>query len=83
MHSSENEPAKVDVSVDASQLRCPLPLLRAKQALRDMQAGQRLQVTATDSGSVRDFQAFAQLSGNRLESFCENQGVYTYILVKA
>jgi tRNA 2-thiouridine synthesizing protein A len=72
----------VDVAVDARDLRCPLPLLRAKQALRDMTAGQRLRVLATDAGSARDFQAFAELSGNRLEAASEVDGVYTYILVK-
>lgn len=70
-------------NLDARDLRCPLPLLKAKQALRDMEAGQRLRVLATDSGSVRDFQSFCRISGNRLDRWQEEGGVYTYVLVKA
>lgn len=72
-----------DQELDARELRCPLPLLRAKQVLRNMSAGQRLQVLATDSGSVRDFQSFAKLSGHTLEAWEEREGVYRYVLVKA
>lgn len=70
-------------SLDARDLRCPLPLLKAKQALRDMESGQRLRVLATDSGSVQDFQSFCRISGNRLDRWQEEGGVYTYVLVKA
>jgi tRNA 2-thiouridine synthesizing protein A len=72
-----------DQSLDARDLRCPLPLLRAKQALRSMEPGQRLRVLATDSGSVRDFQSFSRISGNCLDRWQEEAGVYTYILVKS
>ena len=43
-----------------------MPLLKAKQALNRMDAGQILEVIATDQGSVRDFQVFATQSGNEL-----------------
>lgn len=69
--------------VDAQGLRCPLPLLRAKQALRDLAPGEALRVRATDSGSVRDFQTFAELSGHKLLERSEENGVYTYILLKS
>lgn len=72
----------VNVEVDACDLRCPLPLLRAKQALRDLASGGVLRVSATDSGSVRDFHSFASISGHTLEGFCEQGGVYTYLLRK-
>lgn len=69
--------------LDARGLRCPLPLLKAKQALRDMTAGQVLRVLATDAGSVRDFQAYAQLSGHELIAFTELDAVYYYLLKKS
>lgn len=53
-----------DRQVDARGLNCPLPLLKAKLALNDLSAGQVLQVLATDAGSWRDFQRFAELSGH-------------------
>lgn len=59
--------------VDARGLNCPLPILRAKKALAELQSGQILKVVATDPGSMRDFQAFARQSGNILVSQLENE----------
>lgn len=60
--------------LDARGLNCPLPILKTKKALADMASGQILRVTATDTGSVRDFQAFAKQTGNDLLSqLQENQ----------
>jgi len=52
--------------VDARGLNCPLPILRAKKALAEMQSAQVLRVLATDPGSVKDFAAFAKQTGNEL-----------------
>jgi len=57
-----------DKEVDARGLSCPLPILRAKKALAEMQPGQTLRIVATDPGSVKDFQAFAKQTGNELLS---------------
>ncbi|MET4579062.1 sulfurtransferase TusA family protein [Ottowia thiooxydans] len=56
----------IDKEVDARGLNCPLPILKAKKALSEMQSGQLLKVVCTDPGSVRDFQAFAKQTGNEL-----------------
>jgi TusA-related sulfurtransferase len=56
----------IDKEIDTRGLNCPLPILKAKKALTDMQTGQLLKVVATDPGSVRDFQAFAKQTGNEL-----------------
>ncbi|UZJ45828.1 sulfurtransferase TusA family protein [Marinimicrobium sp. C6131] len=71
------------MEVDAQGLRCPLPLLKAKQALRDVAPGEAVRVLATDGGSVRDFQTFAALAGHRLEREESPDGLYIYILVKS
>jgi len=52
--------------VDARGLNCPLPILKAKKALADMEAGQVLKVVSTDPGSMRDFQSFARQTGHAL-----------------
>jgi len=52
--------------IDTRGLNCPLPILKAKKALAELQSGQLLKVRATDPGSVRDFQAFARQTGNAL-----------------
>ncbi|MDN3544440.1 MAG: sulfurtransferase TusA family protein [Roseateles asaccharophilus] len=52
--------------LDTRGLNCPLPILKAKKALAEMESGQLLKVVATDPGSTRDFQAFARQTGNEL-----------------
>ena len=74
---------KVDQKLDASGLTCPLPLLKAKQALNKLPSGQVLEVTCTDPGSVRDFEVFAKQSGNKLLEQTSVEGNYTHWLRKA
>jgi TusA-related sulfurtransferase len=57
---------QADKEIDTRGLSCPLPILKAKKALADLQSGQVLRVLATDPGSTRDFQAFAKQTGNEL-----------------
>mgnify|MGYP002732650865 CR=1 FL=1 len=52
--------------IDTRGLNCPLPILKAKKALAAMSSGQLLKVVATDTGSLKDFQAFAKQTGNEL-----------------
>lgn len=54
------------LEVDASGLKCPLPILRAKKALSQMESGQVLKVITTDPHAERDFQAFCKQTGNAL-----------------
>lgn len=56
----------IDQEVDARGLNCPLPILKAKKALAALESGQVLKVVSTDTGSLRDFQAFAKQTGNTL-----------------
>jgi tRNA 2-thiouridine synthesizing protein A len=69
-----------DKELDARGLNCPLPILRAKKALNDMQSGQVLKIVATDPGSVKDFQAFAKQTGNELLSQSDAEKVYTFFM---
>lgn len=73
----------VDQKLDACGLTCPLPLLKAKQALNKLDSGLVLEVTCTDAGSVRDFEVFARQSGNELLGQTEADGQYTHWLKKA
>lgn len=70
------------IELDTCGLSCPLPLLKAKQALNRMASGERLRVLATDPGSQRDFRVFAEQSGHRLLESGEHAGVYNYLLQK-
>mgnify|MGYP000417393175 CR=1 FL=1 len=66
--------------VDARGLNCPLPILKAKKALTDMQTGDVLCVLATDPGSVRDFQAFARQTGNDLLEHSQAELEFTFFM---
>ena len=57
---------KIDKNLDTRGLNCPLPILKAKKALSEMDSGQILRGVSTDSGSTRDFQAFAKQTGTEL-----------------
>ena len=69
-----------DREVDARGLNCPLPILRTKKALNDMQSGQVVHILATDPASVRDFQAFAKQTGNELVGQGERDGHFWFLL---
>lgn len=56
----------IHTEIDTRGLKCPLPILKAKKALAGMQSGEVLKVVSTDTGSIRDFQAFAKQTGNEL-----------------
>ena len=66
--------------LDARGLNCPLPILKAKKALAEMATGEVLRITATDTGSVRDFQAFAKQTGNALLSHSQNAGEFVFFM---
>ncbi|MYM65041.1 sulfurtransferase TusA family protein [Pseudomaricurvus sp. HS19] len=71
------------LQVDARGLSCPLPLLKAKQALNGLGSGEQVEVLATDPGSQRDFRTFAELSGHSLLKDAEENGCFVYVLQKA
>ena len=70
----------VDQVLDAKGLNCPLPILKAKKALKDMPSGALLQIVATDPGSVADFEAFCRTTGNELVEKKTEDGVYTFVI---
>jgi tRNA 2-thiouridine synthesizing protein A len=66
MSDLEQSLPEFQLEVDATGLKCPLPILRAKKALAQLESGQVLKVITTDPNAVRDFQAFARQTGNTL-----------------
>ena len=69
-----------DAELDATNMACPLPILKAKKAVSELSVGQIIKITATDPGSVKDFSAFCTQTGNELVSSTEESGVYTYMI---
>lgn len=62
----ENFTEKASQTLDVQGLNCPLPILRAKKALAVMQAGEVLEVLATDRAAPSDFEAFCRQTGHVL-----------------
>ena len=73
---------KFDKEFDASGMSCPLPIVKTKKSLTDMASGQVLKVISTDSGSVKDMQAFADQTGNTLLSNGEEGGKFVFYMKK-
>ena len=71
-----------DKEIDTRGLNCPLPILRTKKALSDVQSGQVLKVVATDPGSVKDFETFAKQTGHALLQHAEANGEFTFFMRK-
>ena len=69
--------------LDFRGLRCPLPVLRAKQALDDMNSGETLRIVATDPASMKNIQAFIGITGNELIEVREEDGKFYYLIKKS
>ncbi|MCP5335696.1 MAG: sulfurtransferase TusA family protein [Oceanospirillaceae bacterium] len=70
-----------DLLLDTSGLRCPLPLLKAKQALSSLSPGACLKVIATDAGAWRDIPAFVNMSPHELLAQ-EQQGEQYWFFIR-
>ena len=68
--------------LDAKGLACPLPVLRARKAMKPLAAGEVLQILATDPGAVEDFKTFCEVTGHVLLSSGEDDGVFRFEIQK-
>ncbi len=71
---------QIDNLLDTSGLLCPEPVMMLHQAVRDMQAGQIIQVKATDPSTTRDIPKFCLFLGYELLEQSEAEGVFYYTL---
>ena len=71
---------KFDVELDARQLACPLPILRAKKSLSQMTSGEVIRIVATDKGAPLDFMVFCDNTGNELLSSVEQDGEFIFMI---
>ena len=68
--------------LDTKGMNCPLPILKAKKAIKKLSDGENIQVISTDPGSVKDFEAFCRSTGNELLNSESTDGVYTFLIKK-
>jgi tRNA 2-thiouridine synthesizing protein A len=74
--------ARPDSTLDATGLLCPLPVLKARRALKAVPAGGILEVLATDPGAIKDFEHFCQTTGCELVEAGEQPGGVLRFLLK-
>ena len=74
---------KTRIKVDACGIQCPGPILKMKQAMESLQAGQLLQVRATDAGFPRDAEAWCRSTGHKFVSKRAEGGVHIVEIEKA
>lgn len=68
--------------VDARGLDCPLPVLRAKQALTELKVGEILEVLASDPHTIADFRIFCERTDHRLVSESTHEGEFRFLIEK-
>ena len=71
-----------DKEVDARNLNCPLPILRCKKGLSDMEPAKVLKIVATDPNSVKDFEAFCKQTGHIMVRRDEEDDLFTFYIKK-
>ncbi|WP_232695492.1 sulfurtransferase TusA family protein [Brevibacillus daliensis] len=73
---------KADLFLDAKDLACPMPIVRAKKALDSLEPGQIMEVHTTDKGSLLDFQAWVKQTKHEMVSHEEENGIYKFLVKK-
>ena len=72
----------IALSLDLKGLSCPMPIVKTAKAMKTLAPGQLLEALATDPGSVPDFKAWAQSTGNPLIESSQAGGVFRFVLKK-
>ncbi len=52
--------------LDAKGLACPMPIVKTKKAMNELEAGQVLEIHATDKGAKNDLAAWTKSGGHEL-----------------
>ncbi|WP_433745721.1 sulfurtransferase TusA family protein [Falsibacillus pallidus] len=71
-----------DKVLDAKGLACPMPIVKTKKAMNEIESGQILEVLTTDKGAKNDLTAWAASTGHEMLDFKEEDGVLTFYIKK-
>ena len=72
----------IDKIVDARGQKCPMPVLMAAKAAKELTTGQLMRLDATDNGARSDIPAWASQTGNELVESTEDEGVLSFVIRK-
>lgn len=70
----------VDHYIDAKGLLCPLPVLKFKKYIKNLEAGAQVLIESTDPDSVKDFKVFSEMKGFRILSIENSENIYTFVI---
>ncbi|HEY4552048.1 MAG TPA: sulfurtransferase TusA family protein [Bacillaceae bacterium] len=73
---------KIDKVLDAKGIACPMPIVKTKKAIQELESGQVLQILATDKGSKADLTAWAGSQGHQIVETSEESGVFSFLIKK-
>ncbi|WP_432363224.1 sulfurtransferase TusA family protein [Sporosarcina sp. UB5] len=74
---------KADLIVDAKGLACPMPIVKTRKAMKELEQGSVMEVQATDKGSTADLKAWAESAGHQYLGTTEKEGTLTHYLRKS
>lgn len=74
---------KTDFVLDAKGLACPMPIIKTRKVMKDLERGRVLEVQATDKGSTADLQAWAESAGHHYLGTTEEDELLKHYLRKA
>lgn len=69
-----------DSQLDATGMKCPIPVLKARKIVRSLPAGSTLEILATDPGAVPDFEAFCTTGGHELLEHSRDGEVFRFLI---
>ena len=73
---------KADKVLDAKGLACPMPIVKTRKEMKEMESGQILEILATDKGAKADLVAWAKSGGHELLDSQENGDVFSFWIKK-
>ena len=74
---------EINQELDARNLNCPLPILRAKKTINGMASGEVVKILATDPGAIKDFEAFTKQTGHELLESAEVENEFHFLIRKS
>ena len=69
-------------TLDNSGLSCPMPVVKTKKAMKDLQVGEVLEMISTDPGSIPDMEAWARQTGHELLKAVDEGSTYRFFIKK-
>ena len=74
---------QITTQIDARGLTCPMPILKAAKAMKELASGEIVEVIATDPGSVKDFAAWSRTTGHALIESSTDGAEFRFVLRKS